>query len=96
MVLNNRGQAVFLLFMLGVVVIILALAFAFPLKQFVDDARANSTDTAVGLGCDNASISDFNKAQCAITDISLPYFIIGMIALAGIIVGAKLLLGGAG
>ena len=92
--MNNRGQMVFYLMMLAVIVIILAIALANPLKEFVNDARAPSSDTAVGLDCNNSTISDFQKAQCTLTDLSLPYFIIGLVGLAGIIIGAKLFIDG--
>jgi len=85
---------VFYLMMLAVIVIILAIALANPLKEFVNDARAPSSDTAVGLDCNNSTISDFQKAQCTLTDLSLPYFIIGLVGLAGIIIGAKLFIDG--
>ena len=92
--LNERGQtSIFFLFMLFVVVIILALALSPVLKSFTDDARNVSDDTHVGLDCNNDSISNFDKANCVVQDISLPYFILGLIALAGIILGAKLLVG---
>ena len=91
--LNDKGQVFFFALMLGVVIIILALAFAPVLKSFNDEARNVSSDTRVGLDCGNQSISDFNKAQCTIQDISLPYFIIGVIALGGIVLTAKTFLG---
>ena len=92
--MNNNGQIMFYGLMLGVTIIILALAFAPVLKQFNDDARNVTSNTQVGLDCNNASISDFNKAQCQIQDLSLPYFIIGIIAIGGIVMGAKAIMGG--
>lgn len=92
MVLNNRGQAVFYTFMIALVVIILAIAFAPTLKQFTDSARNSSSDTQVGLDCNNESISNFDKANCVVVDLGLPYFILGLIGIAGVIFGAKLLL----
>ena len=91
--MNTNGQVAFYTFMVAVVVIILALAFAPTLKSFTDSARASSTVDTVGLDCSNTSISNFDKANCIMTDLTLPYFIIGLIALAGVIIGAKLIFG---
>lgn len=90
---NKRGQAIFYTFMLGVVVIVLALALASPVKQFVDNARNVSSDTQVGLDCGNSSISMFDKGTCTFVDLGLPYFIFGLIGIAGIIIGARVVFG---
>jgi len=92
--MNRNGQVVFYTFMLAVVVIIIALAFAPVLKSFTDTAREPTTDTAIGLDCNNSSISNFDKGVCIMTDMSLPYFILALIGLAGIIIGAKVVFGG--
>lgn len=91
MVLNNKGQVFFYTMMLAVVVVVLALALAFPIKQTVDVARGNTTTETVGLDCANSSISDFQKSQCVLTDLATPYFVWGLLGLAGAIVGAKIL-----
>lgn len=91
--MNSKGQVIFYSFMLGVVVIVLALAFAPTLKVFTDTARSNSTDTNVGLGCTNSSISDYDKGACTIVDLNMPYFIIGIVSLAGIVIGARVISG---
>lgn len=92
--MNKKGQLAVYTLMLAVVVFVLAVALSSPVKQFTDNARAPSNETQVGLDCNNSTISDFQKAQCVITDISLPYFVIGMLAIAGMIVGAKVFFGG--
>jgi len=98
MVLNNKGQMMFYTIMLSAVVILLTLAMTPVVKQFVDDARAPSTDNSVGMNCTavmaDGAASDFDKANCTITDIILPYFFFGMLAIAMIIVGAKVIIGG--
>ena len=91
--MNNNGQVFFFAMMLGIVIVILALAFAPILKSFNDDARNVSSNTTVGLDCTNSSISDYTKAQCTIQDMSLPYFIIGIIAIGGVVLGAKAIFG---
>ncbi len=93
---NNRGQAFFYTLMLGTVLVVLALALTPVVRQFVDTARSPTTNETVGLDCGNSTISDFNKAQCLITDVATPYFFYGILSIAGIVVGAKLILGGSG
>jgi len=93
MVLNNKGQVFFYTLMLGIVIVLLALAFADPLRETIDTARSPSTNDSVGLDCGNGSISDFDKANCTMVDLGLPYFFFGLLALAGIVVGAKVVLG---
>lgn len=94
MVVNKRGQTVVYGFMWFAVIIVFALAAAPVLNSFVVSAMAPSSDTHVGLDCANASISKYDKAMCKLTDISLPFFIIGLIALAGIVLIAKYNIGG--
>ena len=89
----RKGQAFFLLFMVGVCVIILALAFAPVVKEFNDNSRNTTTwDGANGLDCSNASISDFQSATCVINDISTASFIGIVIAIGLAVMGGKLLL----
>lgn len=80
----------FYLLMLGTVVVVLALALAHPVRQHIDNVRAANTETTQGLDCSNTSISDYQKGQCVLTDMSTPYFIFGMLGIAGAVVGAKL------
>jgi hypothetical protein len=89
--MNNNGQVIFYTFMVAICVIILALAFAPVLKQVTEQARGLN-DEGIGLDCNNASISMFNKVSCISSDVSLFGFIIGLIFLAGIIIGAKVLM----
>ena len=70
--------------------IVLALSFAPVLRQFTTDARAPTSDTAVGLDCANETINDYDKSTCVLVDLSIPYFIIGLIAIAFVIIGAKM------
>ena len=88
--MNKKGQAHFVSLALAIVVFIMALALAGPLKSFTDSARGPTNETQVGLDCDNESISDFDKANCAATDFMLPYFIGFLIVLGGAILVAKL------
>ena len=91
--LNGRGQVFFYTFMLAIVVIVLAVAFAFPIKQTADEAMNASTVNSVGLDCSNSSITNAQKGQCILVDLTTPYFVIGLIAIAGIILGARVMSG---
>ena len=93
MVLNNRGQTVFYTLMLMIVVVVLALAIVPVVKSFVDDARSPTSDTAVGLDCNNETISDYQKGQCMLTDLATPYFFFGLLGIAALVIGAKVALG---
>lgn len=89
--MDAKGQAFLVAIMVAIVFIILALAFAPAIKSFITDARSPSTDTSVGLDCSNSSISNFDKANCVVTDSFLPYFVGFLIFAGGAILGAKLL-----
>lgn len=82
MVMNKRGQIIFVTFMIAVVVIVLALAFAFPVKEATTNARTT-------MDCSNASISDYDKAGCLASDLTLFYVIGGMIFIAGVVMTAR-------
>ena len=89
--MNKKGQLVILTFMVGLVVVILALALAPALQSQIDDARNVSTDSSVGLDCSNESISNFDKAACVASDITLPYFIGFLLFFAGAIVVGRII-----
>ena len=91
--MNEHGQAALVTLMIAIVFIIMALAFAPPIKQFIEEARGPTTATAVGLDCGNASISDGDKANCVAVDTLGPYFIGGIIFLGGAIAAAKVISG---
>lgn len=80
--MNKRGQIIFYGFMMGIVVIILALALAYPLRQSVDTAMNSSSDTILGMDCSNESISDFDKITCYATDLT-PFYFVGVIIMIG-------------
>ena len=88
---DSKGQVALFTIMFATVIIILAMAFAPIIVEFTTDARGNTTNTHVGLSCDNSSISDFDKAGCLAVDSFNWYFLGFMIAFAGSIIGARLL-----
>jgi len=92
MVLNKKGQVFFYTLMLGILIIVLALALATPVKDIVDSARNNVTDEGMnGLDCNNASISTYNKGACVVSDLSIFHFVGGLVFIAGAIITAKLI-----
>ena len=90
----KKGQVQIYTLMIAIVLIILALAFIPVLKQFNDDARAADSTTAVGLDCNNSSISTFDRATCTVSDMNMPLFVGILFGLAGAAIGAKVLFGG--
>jgi len=86
---NKKGQIAFYGLMLGMVVIILALALAPAGKSVIDSAMDASTADLIGLDCDNASISNFTKGTCRIVDFSLAYFFGGILLIGGAIITAR-------
>ena len=65
--------------MLGVVIIILAMALAGPLRSFTEDARGATTADKEGLDCytangsENTTLNEFQQANCIATDLALPF-----------------------
>jgi hypothetical protein len=88
--MNNKGQTIALAFMLGIVVLILALAFAKPVNEITTLAM-NETSEIGGMNC-TGTIDNFVKAGCITADLGQAYIIGGLIALAGIIIGARLIM----
>lgn len=75
--MNNSGQTFAVYFMLGVVVIVLSMSLAYPVKQFIDNAMTD-------YSCSTAS-SHYDKSFCTSLDILTPVFILLMFGFAGII-----------
>ena len=93
MVLNNKGQVIFYTMMVGVVVMIFALAISPVVMDFVDSARNETNNVGgVGLNCSSPTLSDYDKGACMILDITPMYFIGVLILIGGIIAGAKILI----
>ena len=88
--INNRGQTFFLTLMIGIVIIIVALAFAPGLNDATFTARNNTVENG-GMDCSNSSISTFNKATCVVADVNIFYFIGGLIFIAGAVITAKVI-----
>lgn len=90
--MNNNGQVFFYTLMLGILIIVVALALAGPTKDFVDSARNETTDEGLaGLDCTNSTISTFDKGACVVVDLTIFHFIGGLIFIAGSVIVAKLI-----
>jgi len=97
--MNNRAQIFFYSLMLGILVLVLALALASPVKEIVDSTRNQSTSvlytnqstSSPGLDCSNSTISIFDKGACVVSDLSIFHFIGGLIFMAGAIISARLI-----
>jgi len=87
--MNKSGSVVVYTLMLGMIIIILALALAPPVQDFIDGAMNESSGDTQGLDCNNESISNFDKAACVSIDISLFYFIGALIFIGGLIITSK-------
>jgi len=89
--MNKKGQVIIVTFMIGLVLLILALALAPAIQQTTDLAMNDTTSSSVGLNCSSDTISNFDKAACVATDISLPYFVGFLIFMAGAIVVGRII-----
>jgi len=85
--MERKGSVLIYMMMLGTLVILLALALAYPVQQFTDTAMDD-------INCTNDSISDFNKAACVVVDLNLFYFIGALIFIGGIIITARVMFAG--
>lgn len=88
---NKKGQVWAYALMLGLTIIILALALAPAANNFISSTMNETTGDLVGLDCSNESISNFDRAACVVTDYSIFYFIGGLILIGGIVVTARII-----
>jgi predicted metal-binding membrane protein len=91
MVLSNRGQVMLYGFMMALVIVILALAFAYPIWQSTTDARSDTTSSGgLGLNCSSTTLSGYDKAACITTDMTTFYFVGILVFIGGAVLIAKL------
>jgi len=83
---NKRGQVIFYALMLGITILVLALALSGPIRDQIDTARNPDN-----LDCSNASISTFDQATCYVSDLTTFYFVGGLIFIAGAVIAAKII-----
>ena len=75
---DRRGQAAMLGLMVGIFIFLLGIGLIDPIADVITESRASSQ-----LDCTNSSISDGQKLTCLAVDLTLPYFIVSLLALAG-------------
>jgi hypothetical protein len=101
--LNNNGQAILFTIMLGVVILILAVALAPVLNTFTAGTMNETYNGNPGLNCTNGGtiingtnnpgdieFNIFGQSTCTILDLYLPFFIGSLVAIGGAAIGAKL------
>lgn len=88
--MNNQGGVAIYGLMIGLTIIILALALAPIGKEFVDSAMNETVEDTIGLDCSNSSISNFDKGSCVIVDFGLFYFFAGLILIGGAIIVSRI------
>jgi len=88
---SKKGQVFFYSLMLGIIILVVALALAGPIKDTVDSTRNGTMDEGQpGLDCTNSSISNFDKGACIVSDLTIFHFVGGLIFIAGAVILAKL------
>lgn len=85
--MNNKAQVgnYAVAFMLAIVVILLGISLAHPVNQVTTDSM-----NSVEMNC-TATTDDFMKAGCWTLDIGQAFFIGSLIALAGVIIAARII-----
>lgn len=91
--MNNKGSVLFYAFMLGITILVLALALAPAVGQFITTAMNGTTGDTLGLNCTNTT-DHFVKAACIVTDLNLFYFIGALIFISGTVITARYYFGG--
>jgi hypothetical protein len=81
---NKKGQSWLMAIVVAFMVVMAGFLFAYFLQADVDTART-------ALDCESTNISDGNKLACLGTDITIPYWIYGFLALAGSILMMRVL-----
>ena len=78
--MNNKAQAAqyAIAFMVAIITIILALAWAYPVNEATSNARTD-------MNC-SATTDDFVSAGCLVADIGQGYFLISILAIAGTVI----------
>ena len=85
MAMNRKGQVLFYTLMLSALILVVALALARPTKEVV-----NSTTSEMNCSMPD-TLSEYDQATCYGYDILLWFFILLGIALAFVVLGAKII-----
>ena len=89
--MNNKAQVgnYAVAFMLAIVIIIIGVSLAHPVNE-VTTMAMNETSSIGGMNC-TSTTDDFMKAGCWTMDIGQAFFIGSLIALAGVIISARII-----
>ena len=93
MIKSKKASVVIFALMLGMVIIILALALAPALQESISTTMNTSSGDTFGLDCNNESISNFDKGACLATDLTLFYYIGALIFIGGLVIASKITFG---
>jgi hypothetical protein len=91
---NKKGSVLIYSIMVGLVVIILALALAPAVSESIGTARNASVGDTIGLNCTSGLISNFDKAACVASDLTIFYFISALIFIGGAIIVSRVIFDG--
>ena len=91
--MNTKANIAIYGLMLGLTIIILALALAPSISESTGNAMnyTNVSTDQYGLDCSNSSISNFDKVTCYATDLTLFYFIGALLLIGGGVIAAKII-----
>lgn len=92
--MNNKGQVAIYSFMIGLVILVLILAISPAVKEAIDNSRSETVGDVIGMDCSNESISNFQKAGCLASDLSMFYFIGTLVFIVGAVITARIAFGG--
>jgi len=92
--MDNKAQAgnYAIAFMLAVCLVLCGIAWASSINE-VTKMAMNETSSFGGMNC-TGTTNEFVKAGCLVTDIGQFYFIGGILALAGLIIVARVIFAG--
>ena len=83
--MNKKAQNLFIAIPLAILIFAVGMLSANFLKDEVTSFRTS-------MDCTNSTISDGAKASCLVGDLAMPYFIWGVVSLAGGIIISRFLL----
>ena len=88
--MNNKAQTILYGMMVGLVILILALALAFPVQDSIEKAKNQTDGDTIGMNC-STTTDNFVKAGCYMSDVSSFSFIGVLIFIGGGFVAARVM-----
>lgn len=87
---SKRGQVKLYLLMVGLTVLVLALALAPSVSQATNNAMNDTIGNQLGMNC-TSPVNDFIRVSCLATDLSLFYFIGTLVFISGAIFAGRII-----